>query len=122
MNKFCQGCSKPFSDIVTVKEAKCGGFCKDCLNSKTSATCTGSDYGCTCKNCTDYKISKQSHYPVDFMQFIEEAVKSLSGIEAFYAANILKYVARFDKKDGLNDLMKAEDYLKRLIKINERDK
>lgn len=33
----------------------------------------------------------------------------------FVPGNIIKYVMRYDQKDGLQDLIKAETYLKRLI-------
>lgn len=35
----------------------------------------------------------------------------------YWAANVIKYVMRYDSKDGLQDLYKAEDYLK--MKIRE---
>lgn len=37
----------------------------------------------------------------------------------FYEGNIVKYISRWKKKNGIEDLKKAEFYLKRLIKLNE---
>ena len=34
----------------------------------------------------------------------------------FAAGNVIKYVTRYEKKDGLKDLLKARDYLDRCIK------
>lgn len=34
---------------------------------------------------------------------------------SFYEGNIVKYVCRYKKKDGLKDLLKARDYLNQLI-------
>lgn len=33
----------------------------------------------------------------------------------FFAGNILKYITRFKKKNGLEDLLKAQHYLEELI-------
>ena len=35
----------------------------------------------------------------------------------FHKGNILKYVMRYDKKDGVKDLVKARDYLNWLIEL-----
>lgn len=37
----------------------------------------------------------------------------------FYEGNVLKYLLRWRKKDGVKDLEKAEDYLSRLITKNK---
>lgn len=42
-----------------------------------------------------------------------------SGLEAFCVGNVIKYVSRYKKKNGLEDLKKAEWYLKRLIRTIE---
>ena len=49
---------------------------------------------------------------------IEECTRNLVGIEAITVANVIKYVWRYKDKNGLEDLLKAEWYLKRLIKHN----
>ena len=36
-------------------------------------------------------------------------------LEGFYRGNVIKYVARYDKKGGCDDLRKARVYLDRLI-------
>ena len=48
------------------------------------------------------------------LDFIEE--NNLS----FSVGNIVKYVCRFDKKNGVEDLEKAKHYLEMLIKRNEQ--
>lgn len=40
-------------------------------------------------------------------------------IEGFCAGNVIKYVARYRRKGGLEDLMKAKYYLGRLIIVVE---
>lgn len=53
------------------------------------------------------------HYDTD----IYEPLKIIDHYELdFYEGNILKYLLRWRKKDGVKDLEKAADYLDRLIK------
>lgn len=40
-------------------------------------------------------------------------------LKGFYKGNILKYVLRYEKKNGLDDLRKTEQYLKWLIELEE---
>jgi len=37
----------------------------------------------------------------------------------FNEGNIIKYVSRWKKKNGIEDLLKAQDYLQYLIKLNQ---
>ena len=43
----------------------------------------------------------------------------LNGIEAYDTGNILKYICRWKKKNGIEDLKKAQWYLTHLIKYLE---
>ena len=38
----------------------------------------------------------------------------------FNEGNIIKYVSRWKKKNGIEDLLKAQDYLQYLIKLNQK--
>lgn len=42
-------------------------------------------------------------------------------LEGFFRINVDKYVARYDKKNGLEDLKKAKHYLDMLIELKESD-
>jgi hypothetical protein len=59
-----------------------------------------------------------SHYQKD-IQPVEamEAWMSKEELQGFYWGNVIKYVARWKDKNGLEDLKKAHDYLERLINI-----
>ena len=35
---------------------------------------------------------------------------------SFYEGNVVKYVVRHKKKDGIRDLLKAKDYIEQLIR------
>ncbi len=66
-------------------------------------------------------VISPDHYKgkIEAIEAILEAVKDLPGDEAFIAGNVLKYVWRYNKKGGLTDLLKADNYLQRLIKRHE---
>lgn len=53
------------------------------------------------------------HTPIQPWDFI------VSNALGFLEGNIIKYVCRYLKKDGLKDLYKARHYLDKLIKLKE---
>lgn len=57
-------------------------------------------------------VSTQEHYTQHEIQVIEFCQRNRLG---WCAANVIKYVCRENKKDGIKDLYKAMDYLKVLI-------
>ena len=58
----------------------------------------------------------QSETGLEVIDVIEAFTFDLKGIEATDTGNVLKYVCRFGKKNGLEDLKKAQWYLNHLIK------
>jgi hypothetical protein len=64
-------------------------------------------------------VNHPSHYTggnIECIEAIKEATKDLTGIEATDTGNILKYIWRWKKKNGIEDLKKAQWYLNHLIK------
>lgn len=61
-----------------------------------------------------------SHYEfgngLNCMDFIKEAIKECKGIEGFYLGNAIKYLFRTNKKNGIDDLKKAHNYITLLLK------
>lgn len=53
---------------------------------------------------------------VECVDAIKSATVGKSGIEAVCTANVIKYVWRYEEKNGAEDLRKARWYLERLIK------
>jgi hypothetical protein len=53
---------------------------------------------------------------VECINAIESATINLSGSDAYLVGNIIKYVWRYQEKNGVKDLRKANWYLERLIK------
>ena len=63
-------------------------------------------------------VNSPSHYTqgkIECIDAIESAVEGLSGIEAVLTGNIIKYIWRWWRKNGAEDLRKALWYLTRLI-------
>ncbi len=63
-------------------------------------------------------VTHPPHYTqgkVECLDAIESAVTGLAGIDAVYTAQCIKYLWRWHLKNGLEDLLKALFYLKRLI-------
>lgn len=65
-------------------------------------------------------IKKPNHYQleglgIEVKDVIFEVVKDLKGTEAVCVGNILKYVMRARKKNGMEDYNKAYEYLGYLI-------
>lgn len=63
-------------------------------------------------------VNHPDHYTngsIECIDAIEAAVRGLEGIEAVCTANAIKYLWRWRLKNGVEDLKKAEWYLKHLI-------
>ena len=61
-----------------------------------------------------------NHYKsgnVECIEALESATVNKSGLEAVCVANIIKYLWRYENKNGLEDIKKAQWYLEKLIKI-----
>ena len=75
---------------------------------------------------TDKMVSHPDHYQsktgLEVIEVIEAFTCDLTGIEAVDTANVIKYICRWKKKNGLQDLNKAMWYLQNLINhVEEED-
>lgn len=70
-------------------------------------------------------VNHPSHYKtksgLETIDVIAAFTEELAGMEAVCTANVLKYVCRWKKKNGLQDLRKAQWYLNHLIEIIEQN-
>lgn len=71
-------------------------------------------------------VNHPPHYKtesgIETIEVIEAFTKGLEGIEATDTGNIIKYICRWKKKNGLQDLKKAQWYLTHLIiKVEEKE-
>lgn len=73
----------------------------------------------------DAMVSHPKHYQtksgLETIDVIAAFTEELSGIEAVYTGNILKYACRWKKKNGIQDLEKLIWYAQELIKKLKRD-
>ena len=70
-------------------------------------------------------VNHPEHYiasnGLEVIDVIDAFTKELNGCEAVYTANVIKYICRWEHKNGLEDLKKAQWYLNRLIeRLEER--
>ncbi len=85
---------------------------------------------CECNSCNGYgcwepkdeepkeTVNHPNHYQsskFEVIDIIDEFGKDYSGESAFDFGNVVKYILRAKKKNGLEDLKKAQWYLSRLI-------
>lgn len=70
-------------------------------------------------------VNHPAHYQtpngLETIDVIEAFTADLCGLEAVCTANIIKYVCRWNKKNGVEDLKKAEWYLTKLIHFLEKN-
>ena len=75
--------------------------------------------------CDDKMVSHPSHYQSDngleVIDVLEAFTDGLQGIEATDTGNVLNYMCRWKKKNGLQDLKKAMWYLQHLINHVEKE-
>ena len=73
---------------------------------------------------SDKMVNHPDHYKsetgMEVIDVIDAFTFDLKGIEATHIGNVLKYVCRFKKKNGVQDLKKARWYLDRLINHIEK--
>ena len=64
-------------------------------------------------------VNHPAHYTaggIECIDALEAATEGLTGIQAVCAANAIKYIWRFSRKNGAEDIDKAIWYLNRLKK------
>lgn len=66
-------------------------------------------------------VNSPGHYvgSIECIDAIEEVVKHLDGMEAMCTGNAIKYLWRWKRKNGVEDLKKAVWYLQRMIETKE---
>ena len=74
----------------------------------------------------DYEmVHSPSHYQSSSGLEVKDVIKAftehLTGYQAVYTANVIKYICRWKKKDGLRDLKKAKEYVEYLIEEVEKE-
>lgn len=66
-------------------------------------------------------ISDPVHSPAHYTQGNMEVITAIEGLGLdYHQGNVLKYIARYRYKNGLEDLRKAKWYIDRLLYIEEQ--
>ena len=83
------------------------------------ATCENAETKCCDKEPDVDMVNHPSHYTqggIECIDALKAATISKTGIEAVCTANAIKYLWRYEEKNGIEDVKKARWYIDRLIK------
>lgn len=83
------------------------------------AACENAEDSCCNKESNVDMVNHPSHYTqggIECIDAIKAATVSKTGIEAVCTANAIKYLWRYEEKNGIEDVKKARWYIDRLIK------
>ncbi|NVQ28120.1 DUF3310 domain-containing protein [Listeria monocytogenes] len=80
-----------------------------------------SSNGVSMKNENNDKVNNPAHYTAGGIETLDYIKAKVSDYPSYAAGNILKYVSRYEHKNGIEDLKKAQFYLNDLIEWMESD-
>lgn len=83
------------------------------------ASCENVEAKCYNKESNVDMVNHPSHYTqggIECIDALKAATVSKTGIEAVCTANVIKYLWRYEEKNGIEDVKKARWYIDRLIK------
>ena len=83
------------------------------------ATCENDEDSCCSKEPNVDMVNHPSHYTqggIECIDCIKSATVGKAGIEAFCVGNAIKYLFRYEEKNGIEDVKKARWYIDRLIR------
>ncbi len=80
-----------------------------------------SSNGVSMKKQNTDNVNNPSHYTTGGIETLDYIKAKVSDYPSYAAGNILKYVSRYEHKNGIEDLKKAQFYLNDLIEWMESD-
>lgn len=66
-------------------------------------------------------VNHPSHYNTGGIETLDYIKAKISDYPSYAVGNIIKYISRFEHKNGLEDLKKAQFYLNDLIEWSEKN-
>lgn len=68
------------------------------------------------------RVNHPSHYlgKIEVIDYIDDKL-SAQQFEGYLLGNVIKYLSRYQKKNGLEDLKKGQWYLNKLIAVKENN-
>ena len=110
-----------FEDMDNEMLNKCYNWYKEL----DQAACENAEAKCCDKEPDIDMVNHPSHYTqggIECIDALKAATVSKTGIEAVCTANVIKYLWRYEEKNGIEDVKKARWYIDRLIKELEEKK
>lgn len=77
--------------------------------------------GVSMKNDNNDKVNNPAHYTAGGIETLDYIKAKVKDYPSYAAGNILKYVSRYEHKNGIEDLKKAQFYLNDLIEWMESE-
>lgn len=109
---------------AAAERPRSGHTCVTCGKiEKCDAARHGATGGCSYWAASRDSVNHPAHYTaggVECIEAIAAATTGLQGIEAVCAGNAIKYVWRYSRKNGAEDIEKAIWYLRRLLREIDR--
>ena len=93
--------------------------CYDWFREIRPAACENAQDSCCDKEPNVDMVNHPAHYTqggIECIDCIKSAIVGKVGIEAFCVGNAIKYLFRYEEKNGIEDVKKARWYIDRLIK------
>ncbi|EAE4139953.1 DUF3310 domain-containing protein, partial [Listeria monocytogenes] len=87
----------------------------------TKAMKAFSSNGVSMKKQNNDKVNNPAHYTAGGIETLDYIKAKVKDYPSYVAGNILKYVSRYEHKNGIEDLKKAQFYLNDLIEWMESD-
>lgn len=117
MNKSFTTCPYCVSGLdSTVKPSNFKIYEKESIPPSTGSSVTGITATKDNINPSHYRNGK-----VECIDALESATIGKNGIEAVCVANVIKYLWRYEDKNGIEDIKKAKWYLERLISVMDKE-
>lgn len=115
----CEGCTR----AVENKPNRDDETCRACVDAPLRES--GFPIGYTPKVETkNDPVNHPNHYQsesgLEVIEVIRAFTEDCQGVEGYYTGNAIKYICRWKKKNGLEDLKKARVYLNWLIEHEEK--
>lgn len=114
-------CERFYIDTPIQKYKATRGKVTKCHDDAANVAKAMSAIGVSMENENNDKINNPAHYTVGGIETLDYIKAKVKDYPSYAAGNILKYVSRYEHKNGIEDLKKAQFYLNDLIEWMESD-
>ncbi len=114
-------CERVYPDIPIEKYKVKQDEVAKWFDGATNAMKAFSSNGVSMKNENNDKVNNPAHYTAGGIETLDYIKAKVKDYPSYAVGNILKYVSRYEHKNGIEDLKKAQFYLNDLIEWMESD-